>query len=82
LDIITAALLILFGVVMLIETLLLVGAFGIIRDQNRKMGVIMANYKADLEMTLLNAHNFDEFIKHTEEAMKGSDAPPPSNAYS
>ena len=79
-DILTAGLLVLFGVALLVETLLLAGAFGLIKEQNQKMGIVMANYKADLEMTLLNAHNFDEFIKNTENAMKETETPP-SHAY-
>jgi hypothetical protein len=82
LDIVSLVLLILFGAITLFDTLLLIGAFGVIKDQERKMGVIMANYKADLEMTLLNAHNFDEFIKTTESAMqKDENATPLPAAY-
>jgi hypothetical protein len=29
----------------------------------------LANYKADLEMVLLNVHDFDEFLKMNQEAV-------------
>jgi hypothetical protein len=81
LDLITVALLVLFGAITLIDTLLLVGCFGIIKDQSRKMSVIMANYKSDLEMTLLNAHNFDSFIKEVNDRMEKEGDTPLPTAY-
>jgi hypothetical protein len=60
----------LLGVGFILETVLLLGMRGLILDQNRKFNVLLSNYKADLEMVLLHAHNFDDFIKQTEEAME------------
>ena len=60
----------LLGVGFVVETVLLIGMVGLIREQDRKFNVLLSNYKADLEMVLLHAHRFDEFIKQTEEAMK------------
>jgi len=67
--------------VLLFETLLLIGMKGLLQDQNRKTGILLANYKADLEMVMLHAHNFDEFIKQTEEAMKGEEKPNPDETF-
>jgi hypothetical protein len=60
----------LLGVGFVVETVLLIGMVGLIREQDRKFNVLLSNYKADLEMVLLHAHSFDDFIKQTEEAMK------------
>jgi hypothetical protein len=60
----------LLSVGLILETVLLIGFVGLLRDQERKFGILLSNYKADLEMVLLHAHRFDEFIKQTEEAMK------------
>lgn len=60
----------LLGAGFVIESLLLIGMTGLIEEQNRKFNVLLSNYKADLEMVLLHAHNFDDFIKQTEEAME------------
>lgn len=60
----------LLGIGFLLETLLLLGMRSLILDQNRKFNVLLSNYKADLEMVMLHAHNFDEFMKVTEQAIK------------
>lgn len=69
----TLVVLLVFGAVSIISLLLLRGAILLIREQERKMGIFLASYKSDLEMTLLNVHNFDEFLKQTEAAMKGEE---------
>lgn len=61
------------SVMALFELFLIFGMKDIIKDLIRKQYVIVANYKSDLEMTLLAMHQFDEFIKTTEAAMKGED---------
>lgn len=58
------------------------GALEIIKDQQRKMNVLIANYKSDLEMTLLHSHNFQEFIASIEKQMNEHEEDvivPPSN---
>ena len=69
-DWLTALVLGIFGVVILFLILFVMGQRGIIMEQARRDQLILANYKADLEMVLLHSHQFDEFIKQTEEAMK------------
>jgi hypothetical protein len=71
----------LLGVGFILVSLLLIGMIGLIKDQNRKFNVLLSNYKADLEMVMLHAHNFDEFIKQTEEAMKQDDKKKPVETY-
>jgi hypothetical protein len=60
----------LLGVGFIFESLLLIGTFGLVKEHERKMGVILSNYKADLEMVLLAKHSLDEFINHMEGAYK------------
>ena len=60
----------LLGIGFTLSILLNIGLTGLVKDQNRKFNLLLSNYKADLEMVLLHAHNFDEFIKQTQEAMK------------
>lgn len=55
----------------------LMGALELIRFQNKKFDIVMANYKADLEMTLLHAHNFTEYMDNVDKAMKETEATPP-----
>lgn len=71
----------LLGVGFTIESLLLIGMVGLIRDQDRKFGVLLSNYKADLEMVLLHSHQFDSFIHEVEETMKEEDKPNPDSTY-
>jgi hypothetical protein len=61
------------GVALILETLLLIGLIKYLRNYTQKMGILLANYKADLEMVLINAHKFDSFIETTEKALQGED---------
>jgi hypothetical protein len=82
-DVLTAVVLSVMGVALIFESFLLMGAMELVKDQAKKLGILTANYKSDLEMTLLHAHNFHEFIHTAEEAMKEADTPPTaSSAYS
>jgi len=58
-----------FGVAVVIETLLIIGLIGLLKDAIKGQRLLLANYKADLEMVLLNVHDFDEFLKMNQEAV-------------
>jgi hypothetical protein len=57
------------GIAVVIETLLIVGLIGLLKDAVKHQRLLLANYKADLEMVLLNVHDFDEFLKMNQEAV-------------
>jgi 16S rRNA C1402 (ribose-2'-O) methylase RsmI len=60
----------LLSVGLILETIFLFGCLGLVAESERKFNLLLSNYKADLEMVMLHAHRFDEFIKQTEAAMK------------
>lgn len=70
-----------FGIVIIIETFLLVGVVGLVRDEMKTRNLILANYKADLEMVLLHAHDFDEFMRTNEEVVRQNKLDPEDTYY-
>jgi hypothetical protein len=58
-----------FGVGVVVLTLLVIGLMGLLKDVVKHQRLLLANYKADLEMVLLNVHDFDEFLKMNQEAV-------------
>ena len=74
-DLITLAAIIILGASLIFSLLLFRGAMLLLSEQETKMGVIMANYKSDLEITLLHIHSLDEFMKNATEGMKPSEHP-------
>jgi hypothetical protein len=69
------------AVAVVIETLLIVGLVGLLKDAVRGQGLLIANYKADLEMVLLNVHDFDEFLKMNQEAVVKKGLDPETTYY-
>lgn len=66
-------------------TFYLYGMYLLVKDQNRKLNILIASYKSDLEMTLLHSHNFNEFIASMEKQMTQTEddviKPPSSHTY-
>jgi hypothetical protein len=69
------------GIAVVIETLLIVGLIGLLKDAVKHQRLLLANYKADLEMVLLNVHDMDEFFKVSQEAVKKADQQPVETYY-
>ena len=69
------------GIAVVIETLLIVGLIGLLKDVVKHQRLLLANYKADLEMVLLNVHDMDEFFKVSQEAVKKADQQPVETYY-
>lgn len=66
-------------------TFYLYGMYLIVKDQTKKLNILVANYKSDLEMALLHAHNFNEFIASMEKQMQQHEGevilPPAGHTY-
>ncbi len=71
---------IVFGVGVTVLTLLVIGLMGLLKDAVKHQRLLLANYKADLEMVLLNVHDMDDFFKMNQEAMK-TDSQKPVETY-
>ena len=50
-------------------------------ENDRKNTILLANYRADLEMVMLLSHNMNEFVHHVSEAMKGDDTGADHSGY-
>jgi hypothetical protein len=70
-----------FGVGVVVLTLLVIGLMGLLKDVVKHQRLLLANYKADLEMVLLNVHDMDEFFKMNQEVMKKADQQPVETYY-
>ena len=73
-DLASLLIIVLLAIGLVTETFLLIGAMKILRSLQRKIYILLANYKSDLEMVLLHSHEFDDFIKATEQAMQADDS--------
>jgi hypothetical protein len=69
------------AVVVVIETILVIGLTGLLKDAVKGQRLLLANYKADLEMVLLNVHDFDEFLKTNQEAIVKKGLDPETTYY-
>jgi hypothetical protein len=62
-----------FTIALLFETAVLALSILLLRYENRRMAILIANYKSDLELVLLHSHNMDEFVRKIQDIMAGDD---------